>query len=69
MLTLYHHKTKTISSEENQQFINRIGAKMSALNSHMNCELSTMSSKIHSLSEFVDGKFNSLNDQQKFLKL
>ena len=67
MLTLYHHKTKTISSEENQQFINRIGAQM--LKSHMNCELSTMSSKIHSLSEFVDGKFNSLNDQQKFLKL
>ena len=38
---------------------------MSELKSHMKCELSTMSSKIDSLSEFVNTKINNLNDQQK----
>ena len=41
---------------------------MSALKSHMKCELSTMSSKIDSLSEFVNTKINNLNDQQKILE-
>ena len=34
----------------------------------MKCELSTMSSKIDSLSVFVDTKINSSNDQQKTLQ-
>ena len=42
---------------------------MSALKSHMKCELSTMSSKIDPLSEFVDPKINNLNDQQKILEI
>ena len=41
---------------------------MSALKSHMKCELSTMSSKTDSLSEFVNTKINNLNDQQKILE-
>ena len=41
---------------------------MSALKSHMKCELSTMSSKIDSLSEFVNTKINSLSGQQKILE-
>ena len=41
---------------------------MSALKSHMKCELSAMSSKIDSLSEFVDTKSNNLNYQQKLWK-
>ena len=41
---------------------------MSALKSHMKCELSTMSSKIDSLSEFVNTKINNLNDQQKIFE-
>ena len=41
---------------------------MSALKSHMKCELSTMSSKIDSLSEFVNTKIYNLNDQQKILE-
>ena len=57
-----------ISFEEHQQFIYRIEAQMSALKSHMKCELSTMSSKIDSLSEFVNTKINNLNDQQKILE-
>ena len=57
-----------ISFEEHQQFIYRIEAQMSALKSHMKCELSTMSSKIDSLSEFVNTKINNLNDQQKFFE-
>ena len=42
---------------------------MSVLKSIMKCELSTMSSKIDSLSEFVDPKINNLNDQQKILEI
>ena len=57
-----------ISFEEHQQFIYRIEAQMSALKSHMKCELSTMSSKIDSLSEFVNTKINNLNDQQKIFE-
>ena len=34
----------------------------------MKCELSTISSKIDSLSVFVDTKINSSNDQQKTLQ-
>ena len=34
----------------------------------MKCELSTMSSKIDSLSEFVNTKINSLSGQQKILE-
>ena len=34
----------------------------------MKCELSTMSSKTDSLSEFVNTKINNLNDQQKILE-
>ena len=41
---------------------------MSALKSHMKYELSTMSSKIDSLSEFVNTKINNLNDQQKIFE-
>ena len=41
---------------------------MSVLKSHMKCELSTMSSKIDSLSEFVNTKINDLNDKQKILE-
>ena len=61
-------KKSNISFEEHQQFIYRIEAQMSALKSHMKCELSTMSSKIDSLSEFVNTKINNLNDQQKILE-
>ena len=57
-----------ISFEEHQQFIYRIEARMSVLKSHMKCELSTMSSKIDSLSEFVNTKINDLNDKQKILE-
>ena len=52
-----------ISFEEHQQFINRIEAQMSALKNHMKCELSTMSSKIDSMLEYVDTKIKNLNDQ------
>ena len=41
---------------------------MSALKSHIKCELSTMSSKIDSLSEFVNTKIYNLNNQQKILE-
>ena len=41
---------------------------MSALKSRMKCELSTMSSKIDSLLEFVDTKINNLNDEQKIIE-
>ena len=41
---------------------------MSVLKSHMKCELSTMSNKIDSLSEFVNTKIDNLNDQQKILE-
>ena len=41
---------------------------MSALKSHIKCELSTMSSKIDSLSEFVNTKIYNLNNQQKNLE-
>ena len=41
---------------------------MSALKSHLKCELSMVSSKIDSLSEFVNTKINNLNDQQKILE-
>ena len=41
---------------------------MSALKSHMKCELSTMSSKTDSLSDFVKTKIKNLNDQQKILE-
>ena len=34
----------------------------------MKCELSTMSSKIDSLSQFVNTKINSLSGQQKILE-
>ena len=34
----------------------------------MKCELFTMSSKIDSLSQFVNTKINSLNGQQKILE-
>ena len=34
----------------------------------MKCELSTMSSKTDSLSEFVNTKINNLKDQQKILE-
>ena len=37
---------------------------MSALKSHLKCELSMVSSKIDSLSEFVNTKINNLNDQK-----
>ena len=57
-----------ISFEEHQQFIYRAEAQMSALKSHMKCELSTMSSKIDSLSQFVNTKINNLNYQQKILE-
>ena len=57
-----------ISFEEHQQFIYRIEARMSALKSHIKCELSTMSSKIDSLSEFVNTKIYNLNNQQKILE-
>ena len=56
------------SFEEHQQFINRIEAQMSALKSHMKCELSTVSIKIDPMSEFVNAKINNLNDQQKFIE-
>ena len=55
--------------EEHQQFINRIEAQMSALKSHMKCELSMMSLKIDSMSEFVNTKINNLNDQQKIIEM
>ena len=61
-------KKRNISFEEHQQFINRIKAQMSPLKSHMKCELSTVSSKKHSLSEFVDTKNNNLNNQEKILE-
>ena len=57
-----------ISFEEHQQFIYKIEAQMSALKSHLKCELSMVSSKIDSLSEFVNTKINNLNDQQKILE-
>ena len=57
-----------ISFEKHQQFIYRIEAQMSVLKSHMKCELSTMSNKIDSLSEFVNTKIDNLNDQQKILE-
>ena len=41
---------------------------MSALKSHIKCELSTMSSKIESLLEFVNTKIYNLNNQQKILE-
>ena len=56
------------SFEEHQQFINRIEAKMSAMTSHIKCELSTMSIKIDSTSEFVNTKINNLNDQQRIIE-
>ena len=56
------------SFEEHQQFIDRIEAQMSSLKNHMKCKLSTMSSKIDSLSELRYTKINNLNDQQKILE-
>ena len=41
---------------------------MSALKSHMKCELSMMSLKIDSMPEFVNTKINNLNDQQKIIE-
>ena len=41
---------------------------MNLFHHRMKCELSTMSSKIDSLSEFVNTKINNLNDQQKILE-
>ena len=54
--------------EEHQQFINMIEAQMSVSKSHMKCELSPMSSKIDSMSEFGDTKINNLNDQKKIIE-
>ena len=45
-----------------------IEAQMSVSKSHMKCELSMMSSKIDSMSEFVDTKINNLNDQKKIIE-
>ena len=66
--TLLQQNKSNISFEEHQQFIYKIEAPMSALKSHMKCELPTMSSKIDSLSEFVNTKINNLNDQQKIFE-
>ena len=41
---------------------------MNLFHHRMKCELSTMSSKIDSLSEFVNTKINNLNDQQKIFE-
>ena len=41
---------------------------MSELTSHMKCELSTLSSKIDALSEFVNTKIHNLNDHQKIIE-
>ena len=41
---------------------------MSAMTSHIKCELSTMSIKIDSTSEFVNTKINNLNDQQRIIE-
>ena len=41
---------------------------MSALKSHVRCELPTMSNKKDSVSDFVDTKINNLNDKQKIIE-
>ena len=41
---------------------------MNLFHHRMKCESSTVSSKIDSLSEFVNTKINNLNDQQKILE-
>ena len=69
MLSLLHHKAKAISHLKNTSNL-EIGlneAQMSALKSHMKCELSTISSRIELLSQFEDTKTNNLYIQQKVL--
>ena len=48
-----------------QQIINRLEAQISALKSHLKCEVSTMNSRIDLLSEVIENKANVLSDQCK----
>ena len=50
---------------DKQQIIKRLEAQISALKSHLKCEVSTMNSRIDLLSEVIENKVNVLSDQCK----
>ena len=52
-----------------QQIINRLEAQISALKSHLKCEVSTMNSRIDLLSEVIENKVNVLSDQCKNIEV
>ena len=52
-----------------QQIINRLEAQISALKSHLKCEVSTMNSRIDLLSEVIENKVNVLTDQCKSIEV
>ena len=54
---------------DQQQIINRLEAQISALKSHLKCEVSTMNSRIDLLSEVIENKINVLSDQCKNIEV
>ena len=50
---------------DRQKIINRLEAQVSALKSHLKCEVSTMNSRIDLLSEVTENKVNVLSNQCK----
>ena len=54
---------------DQQQIINRLEAQISALKSHLKCEVSTMNSRIDLLSEVIENKVNVLSDQCKNIEV
>ena len=54
---------------DQQQIINRLEVQISALKSHLKCEISTMNSRIDLLSEVIENKVNALSDQCKNIEV
>ena len=54
---------------DQQQIINRLEEQISALKSHLKCEVSTMNSRIDLLSEVIENKINVLSDQCKNIEV